>query len=205
MLHAMTLGFDHPRTGRPVRYVEPPAADFLAMLDVRGAWPMRDIPGTRELSSRPLDKDGARATGTIQSETIDCTPVDSNRTASARALWSTALRSPAAHSERPVLIARLLAPLVPANIFAIGKNYAAHALEIASLLRRPLIFMKATSSLNDPGSDPLPASAPTEVDFEGESLWSSGSRHGVSRGQGLDFVLAHLRQRRLGTRLPAGR
>ncbi len=31
MLHATVLGFDHPITGKPVRFTEPPPADFLAM------------------------------------------------------------------------------------------------------------------------------------------------------------------------------
>lgn len=32
MLHATVLGFVHPRTGRPMRYEEPPPADFTAVL-----------------------------------------------------------------------------------------------------------------------------------------------------------------------------
>jgi 23S rRNA pseudouridine1911/1915/1917 synthase len=32
MLHAAELGFDHPSNGRPMRFSDPPPADFAALL-----------------------------------------------------------------------------------------------------------------------------------------------------------------------------
>jgi 2-keto-4-pentenoate hydratase/2-oxohepta-3-ene-1,7-dioic acid hydratase in catechol pathway len=65
---------------------------------------------------------------------------------------------------------KLLAPIQPPNIIAIGLNYRQHAVETgAEIPERPLIFLKATSSLNDPNSEIiLPKLASAEVDFEAE-------------------------------------
>lgn len=67
-------------------------------------------------------------------------------------------------------VAALLAPLDPPNIFAIGRNYAAHAAETGSRApEQPLIFMKPTSAVLDPGGViRIPLAAPNEVDFEAE-------------------------------------
>ena len=64
----------------------------------------------------------------------------------------------------------LLAPIVPPNIIAIGLNYRQHAVETgADIPERPVIFLKATSSLTGPDSEIiLPELAPEEVDFEAE-------------------------------------
>jgi 23S rRNA pseudouridine1911/1915/1917 synthase len=38
LLHAEVLGFEHPLRGGPLRFVEPPPADFQAVLEeLRGA------------------------------------------------------------------------------------------------------------------------------------------------------------------------
>lgn len=65
---------------------------------------------------------------------------------------------------------KLLAPIEPPNIIAIGLNYRQHAVETgAEIPERPVIFLKATSSLTDPDSDIiLPKLAPNEVDYEAE-------------------------------------
>jgi 2-keto-4-pentenoate hydratase/2-oxohepta-3-ene-1,7-dioic acid hydratase in catechol pathway len=69
-------------------------------------------------------------------------------------------------------IARLLAPVDPPDIFAIGFNYLEHAKETASAPpEHPVLFMKATSSLNHPfAAIVLPAceTRGPETDFEGE-------------------------------------
>jgi len=66
--------------------------------------------------------------------------------------------------------AELKAPTVPPNIIAIGLNYRQHAEETgAEIPERPVIFLKATSSLTDPESKiMLPKLAAEEVDFEAE-------------------------------------
>lgn len=68
-------------------------------------------------------------------------------------------------------IGQRMAPVEPANLFCIGKNYRDHAAEMDSAAPiRPIIFMKPTSSLNHPeGPIRLPKCSPRpEVDFEGE-------------------------------------
>lgn len=68
------------------------------------------------------------------------------------------------------VVRRLLAPLVPTNIIAIGLNYRRHAEEGGSEVpKHPVVFAKLTSSLANPG-DPifLPIDAPDEVDYEAE-------------------------------------
>lgn len=64
----------------------------------------------------------------------------------------------------------LLAPIVPPNIIAIGLNYRQHALETgADIPERPVVFLKATSSLTGPKSEiKLPKLAAKEVDYEAE-------------------------------------
>ena len=47
----------------------------------------------------------------------------------------------------------LLAPLVPTDIFCIGVNYARHAAETNSPIPpTPMLFIKASGALNDPGA-----------------------------------------------------
>jgi len=69
-----------------------------------------------------------------------------------------------------VAVARFLPPVEPPNIFAIGRNYRAHAAETgAAVPERPMIFMKPTTALlGDGGTIVLPVAAPDEVDYEAE-------------------------------------
>jgi 2-keto-4-pentenoate hydratase/2-oxohepta-3-ene-1,7-dioic acid hydratase in catechol pathway len=92
-------------------------------------------------------------------------------------------------------IARLLPPIAPPNIIAIGRNYREHAAEMKAeqLPAEPLIFLKATSSLVA-HADPivLPASAPNEVDYEAELAVIIGrSARNVSEADALDYVLGY--------------
>lgn len=93
-----------------------------------------------------------------------------------------------------VAISRLLAPIQPPNIFAIGRNYAAHIAETgAAAPEKPLIFMKPTTAVIGPG-DPilLPAPAPDEVDFEAELVIVIGqTARNVSPAEALDYVLGY--------------
>lgn len=95
-------------------------------------------------------------------------------------------------AEQLVGVARLLAPVQPPNIFAIGRNYAAHAAETGSRLpEAPLIFMKATTSVLDPsGTIELPQPAPDEVDFEAELAIVIGRRgRRISESDAMSAVL----------------
>lgn len=69
-------------------------------------------------------------------------------------------------------VARWLAPAMPVNLFCIGLNYRAHAMETgAPIPEHPVVFMKPTTAVSNPG-DPIPlpracAHGP-EVDYEAE-------------------------------------
>jgi 2-keto-4-pentenoate hydratase/2-oxohepta-3-ene-1,7-dioic acid hydratase in catechol pathway len=65
---------------------------------------------------------------------------------------------------------RLLAPVLPSKVVAIGKNYLEHARETGSEApAEPLIFLKPSTAVIGPG-DPIvrPARLSQRVDFEGE-------------------------------------
>ena len=64
---------------------------------------------------------------------------------------------------------KLLAPVLPSKVVAIGKNYAAHASEMGGdVPEQPLIFLKPSTAVIGPG-EPIgyPASS-AQVDYEGE-------------------------------------
>jgi 2-keto-4-pentenoate hydratase/2-oxohepta-3-ene-1,7-dioic acid hydratase in catechol pathway len=69
----------------------------------------------------------------------------------------------------PLAGVRLLAPMLPSKVVAIGKNYADHATEMGGdVPDEPLIFLKPSTSVGGPGDAiALPASS-TRVDYEGE-------------------------------------
>jgi 2-keto-4-pentenoate hydratase/2-oxohepta-3-ene-1,7-dioic acid hydratase in catechol pathway len=89
---------------------------------------------------------------------------------------------------------KLLAPVEPPNIIAIGLNYRLHAQESkVPLPERPVIFLKATTSLCNP-HDPiiLPAIAPNEVDYECELAIVIGkTARRVSAANALDYALGY--------------
>jgi len=97
---------------------------------------------------------------------------------------------------RQARIARLLAPVEPANIYCIGLNYREHAAEGGhDLPEMPVIFMKPTSALNHPG-DPvvLPRCCRhgPEVDFECELAVVIGTPgRDIPKTRALDHVLGY--------------
>ncbi len=98
-------------------------------------------------------------------------------------------------TDRPVTPGKLLAPVVPANILCIGLNYKKHAAESNSPLpAHPVLFLKGTASLQNPG-DPIeiPEKLPsTRVDYECELAVVIGRRcKNVSRAQALEYVLGY--------------
>jgi len=64
---------------------------------------------------------------------------------------------------------RLLAPVIPSKVLAVGKNYADHAEEFGGgVPEEPLLFMKPSTAVSGPGDlIPLP-SLSRRVDYEGE-------------------------------------
>lgn len=64
---------------------------------------------------------------------------------------------------------RLLAPVLPSKIVAVGLNYRDHAGEMGKKIpEEPLLFLKAPSALNHPGGDVVYPRASQRVDYEAE-------------------------------------
>lgn len=99
-------------------------------------------------------------------------------------------------AERVERVTRLLAPIVPVNIFGVGLNYRMHAKETGiTLPQHPVIFMKPTSTVIGPKDTILlPASqmAGPEVDYEGELVAIIGkTARDVSSDEALEYVLGY--------------
>ena len=97
-------------------------------------------------------------------------------------------------TDETVAVARLLAPVEPANIIAIGLNYRRHAEESGlAVPEAPVIFVKLTTSVIGPGEPILlPADAPDEVDYEAELAVVIGkTARKVSEADALKFVLGY--------------
>ncbi|MDD4890533.1 MAG: fumarylacetoacetate hydrolase family protein [Phycisphaerae bacterium] len=89
---------------------------------------------------------------------------------------------------------KLLAPVAPPNIIAIGANYAAHAKEAGKKVPdHPLVFVKLTTTVVGPGEPIiLPAEAPNEVDYEAELAIVIGKTcRNASEAEALDYVLGY--------------
>jgi 2-keto-4-pentenoate hydratase/2-oxohepta-3-ene-1,7-dioic acid hydratase in catechol pathway len=92
-----------------------------------------------------------------------------------------------------VAVARLLAPLDPPNILCVGLNYHEHAKETKmDTPERPVLFIKPTTTLTDPGASiPLPVQS-YQVDWEGELVIVIGrTARDVSEDDALQYVLGY--------------
>jgi 2-keto-4-pentenoate hydratase/2-oxohepta-3-ene-1,7-dioic acid hydratase in catechol pathway len=71
--------------------------------------------------------------------------------------------------EVPASEVRLLAPVIPSKVVAVGRNYVAHAQELGNEVpEEPLIFLKPSTSVIGPG-DPIPLPPESRrVDHEAE-------------------------------------
>jgi 2-keto-4-pentenoate hydratase/2-oxohepta-3-ene-1,7-dioic acid hydratase in catechol pathway len=96
-------------------------------------------------------------------------------------------------TDQQLPIDRLLAPIVPADLLCIGLNYREHAAESGSAIpKHPMLFIKASNSLNNP-FDPIPVPRRSSmIDYEGELAVVIGkaAKH-VSREHALDHVLGY--------------
>ena len=82
----------------------------------------------------------------------------------------------------PIKGLRLLAPVIPSKIVAVGRNYADHAAELGNEVpTEPLLFLKPSTAVIGPG-DPLrlPTDLSDEVSYEGEIAVVIGAL--ISRG-----------------------
>jgi 2-keto-4-pentenoate hydratase/2-oxohepta-3-ene-1,7-dioic acid hydratase in catechol pathway len=91
-------------------------------------------------------------------------------TETVRVLRGTYFQDPVPTGEEiPLDDVRLLAPVLPSKVVAVGRNYAAHAAEFGSEVPEdPLVFLKPSTAVSGPG-DPIPLpSISRRVDYEGE-------------------------------------
>ncbi|QDU32989.1 Ureidoglycolate lyase [Poriferisphaera corsica] len=94
------------------------------------------------------------------------------------------------------VITRRLAPIMPCNIYCIGRNYAEHAKEGgAEIPETPVIFMKPTTAVTNPESPvviPACSSEKGEVDFEAELAVVIGKLgRNISEADAMDYVLGY--------------
>jgi len=98
-------------------------------------------------------------------------------------------------TDRTVVPGKILAPIAPPNILAIGLNYRKHADEGGKgVPERPMLFIKSTNTVQNPG-DPIEIPvklASHEVDYECEIAVVIGKRcKNVARANALDYVLGY--------------
>jgi 2-keto-4-pentenoate hydratase/2-oxohepta-3-ene-1,7-dioic acid hydratase in catechol pathway len=96
-------------------------------------------------------------------------------------------------TENKLPIDKLLCPLVPKDILCIGLNYRKHAEESASPIPlNPMLFIKASNTLNNPGDPILIPKRSNKIDYENELTIVIGktARH-VSREDALDYVFGY--------------
>ncbi|MEP6464201.1 MAG: fumarylacetoacetate hydrolase family protein [Frankiaceae bacterium] len=93
----------------------------------------------------------------------------------------------------PLSEVKLLAPVIPSKVVAIGKNYAEHAAEMGGPPpEQPLIFLKPSTAVIGPDEEiRLPASS-ERVDYEGELAVVIGRLcKDVPAERGFDAVLGY--------------
>ena len=102
------------------------------------------------------------------------------------------LPNPRVTQER-LSIEKLLAPIVPTDILCIGLNYREHAAESKSEIpQNPVLFIKASNTLNNPFDPILIPRRSTEIDYECELAVIIGrTAKNVSRDRALDHVFGY--------------
>jgi 2-keto-4-pentenoate hydratase/2-oxohepta-3-ene-1,7-dioic acid hydratase in catechol pathway len=96
-------------------------------------------------------------------------------------------------TDRKIPIDKLLAPIVPTDIFCIGLNYREHAMESKSPIpETPMLFIKSGNTLNNPGDPILIPRRSSEIDYEAELAVVIGkTAKYVARDKALDYVLGY--------------
>ncbi len=95
--------------------------------------------------------------------------------------------------EIPMAEARLLAPVVPSKIVAIGLNYRKHAEEMGKPLpEEPLMFLKPMTAVVGPDEPIRLTAQSSRVDFEGELAVVIGRRcRNATVANAMEFVLGY--------------
>ena len=97
-------------------------------------------------------------------------------------------------TSRDAKIVKLLAPLVPVNIFALGINYKKHGDETAmSYPEQPILFLKATTSIvGQHGPIILPAAGSDCVDYEAELAVIIGKKaKNIKPDEVMDYIMGY--------------
>src|SRR5437667_2556088 len=96
------------------------------------------------------------------------TPVDESF-ATARRIEGELLSGSWRVADDAMKVDKLLAPIVPTDILCIGLNYRDHAAESGSAIPKiPMLFIKGSNTLNNPG-DPIPVPRLSSmIDYEAE-------------------------------------
>ena len=106
-------------------------------------------------------------------------------------LASRELRAEAANAGREVKPARILSPVTPSKVVAIGLNYKDHAAEMNKPLpSEPLMFMKPSTAVIGPGDAIRIPPNVGEIHHEAELAVVIGKRaSGVSADKAMEYVL----------------
>jgi len=97
-------------------------------------------------------------------------------------------------TDRSAVIKKILPPIDPPNILALGFSYGKHAGETESKApESPVLFIKGTNSLIGPGDTILlPKAGPDEVDYEAELVIVIGKKaKNVSPKEAMEYVLGY--------------
>lgn len=90
---------------------------------------------------------------------------------------------------------KLISPVKPPNIIAIGLNYGKHAMESTEweLPKKPVIFIKSTNTIiGTEDNIVLPAAAPNEVDYEAElAIIISKKAKNIEHDHIKDYILGY--------------
>ena len=95
--------------------------------------------------------------------------------------------------EAELAAVRLLAPVVPGKIVAVGLNYRAHADELQMAVQaEPILFLKPPTTVIGPGETILRPARSVQVDYEAELVVVVGRRcKDVPPAQGADHVAGY--------------
>jgi 2-keto-4-pentenoate hydratase/2-oxohepta-3-ene-1,7-dioic acid hydratase in catechol pathway len=97
-------------------------------------------------------------------------------------------------TDQVLKVEKLLAPLIPTDILCIGLNYREHAAESGSQIpANPMLFIKASNTLQNPGDPILIPRRSTQIDYECELAVVIGPRpaKNVSKVDALNYVYGY--------------
>lgn len=90
-------------------------------------------------------------------------------------------------------IEKLLAPIVPTDILCIGLNYRKHAEEsVSAIPKHPMLFIKSSNTLNNPGDPIAIPRLSSQIDYEGELAVVIGKTcKDVTKAEALNYVFGY--------------